>query len=505
MAEFEHDESFQAAEASGHLQLDRYETAYQELYSEALEDGVITADERERLDRAAESLGLDTSRLGNLEDAMRGAYEAHHGHTVLDTSRMFAPRDTLNAPAPDFVHSVSPPPTPEIGELNPEVATLQQRVAFLEARVRELEGKLEDARSQVAYEVDFSDLDAPVPSVALAAPTSIHRRLRHAPRDLSTLRQLFEAYAGNVDRQWCIAQALVYVGDEDPALKALVDEHKTGDGLIHPTCALDTAGWRQLLYHPDDDTVTSDMLAVIVSAVLLAHSGALKQAGKLPEIAADKLLDGNTSTVQAARCFGWAAQALGMSSPQLLANPDVHAVASMIPTVPPICSLGKLALSGRSANELAFVAGQQLAYYRPERFVRLLVPDIVQLQDLFLAALSIGNPKLPLNAEVRSRVGPIAGAIEPLLEAQEIDRLRAAYRHFVEHGGVVNLQRWAVAADLTAVRAGFSLCADLSTAERMLELTGAQHAKEAMDDLIVFITGDRFAQLREHIGVQIQT
>ena len=504
MGEFEHDESFEAAEASGHLQLDRYENAYQELYNEALEDGVITADERERLDRAAESLGLDTGRLSALEQAMRGAYEAHHGASVLDTSRMFAPRDTMAAPAPDFAEIDDSAQIPIAGDVDPELSALQTRVAFLEGRVRELEAQLEDARSQVAYEVDFSDLDAPVPSVALAAPTSLHRRLRHDPRDITTLRQLFEAYPGDVDRQWCIAQALVYLGETDPALVELVDAHRSGDGLIHPTHALDGNGWRRFLFHPDDDTVTSDMLAVIVSAVLLAHSGAMKQSGNIPDIDAGRLLDPTTSTVQAARCFGWAAQTLGMSSPQLLANPEAHVVASMIPTVPPICALGKLSLSGRSANELAFVAGQQLAYYRPERFVRLLVPDIVQLQDLFLAALTIGNPKLPLNAEVRSRVGPIAQAIEPLLDAAEIDRLRASYGHFVEHGGVANLQRWATAADLTAFRSGFALCANLHTAEKMIELTGAQHAKEAIDDLIVFVTGDRYAKLREQIGVRIE-
>lgn len=504
MGEFEHDESFQRAEASGHLQLDRYETAYQELYTEALEDGVITHEERERLDRAADSLGLDASRLEALEQAMRGAYETHHGFNVLDTSRMFAPRDTLHAPAPDFVPTVEPPPpAPEVA-VSGEVAALRARVAFLEERVRDLEQRLEDARSQVAYEVDFSDLDAPVPSVALAEPTSLHRRLRHDPRDTTTLRLLFESYSDDADRRYCIAQALVYLGETDPALVALVDAHKSGDGLIHPTQALDAAGWRRLLFHPDDDTVTSDLISVIVSAVLLAHSGALKQAGKLPLIDESSRLDPNTSTVQAARCFGWAAQALGMSPPQIHANPNAHAVASMIPTVPPTCSLGKLALSGRSANELAFVAGQQLAYYRPERFIRLLVPDIVKLQDLFLAALTIGNPKLPLNAEVRARVGPIARAVEPLLEATEIDRLRAAYGHFVEHGGVANLQRWAAAADLTAVRAGFALSGDLHTAERMLGLTGAQHASQAMDDLIVFLTGDRYAQLRAHIGVRVR-
>lgn len=493
MGEFEHDASFQATEAAGHLELDRYETAYQELYSEALEDGVITAEERERLDRAAASLNLDAGRLDALEQAMRGAYESHHGASVFDASRMFAPRRS----------SLAPPSSDSAPAKADDVAALRERVDFLEARVRELEAQLDDARSHAAYEVDFSDLDAPVPSVALAEPTSLHRRLRHDPRDIDTLRMLFEAYQGNTDRQWCIALALTFLGETDAALVSLVDEHRPGDGLIHPTQALDTQGWRRLLFHPDDDTVTSDMLAVIVSAVLLAHSGALKRSGNLPTVPADRLLDPETSTVTAARCFGWAARALGMSSPSLLADPNSPAVASMIPTVPPVCALGKLALSGRTANELAFVAGQQLAYYRPERFVRLLVPDIIQLQDMFLAALSIGNPRLPLNAEVRARVGPIAAAIEPLLDATEVDRLRAAYRHFVEHGGVANLQRWAAAADLTAYRAGFALCGDLNTAARMIELTGAQHQKDAIDDLIVFVTGERYAQLREHIGVRI--
>ncbi len=504
MAEFEHDESFRAIEASGHLSLDRYEAAYQELFSEALEDGVITHEERERLDRAAETLGLDATRLRALEKAMRGAYEAHHGFNVLDTSRMFAPRQTLHAPAPDFVATVHPPAAPS-EDASAERDALRARVAFLEERVRELELKLEDARSQVAYEVDFSDLDAPVPSVALAEPTSLHRRLRHDPRDKDTLWLLFEAYAHDADRRYCIAHALAYLGDTDPRVAESLAGERSGDDLIHPTQALDASGWRRFVFHPDDDAVTSDVLAVIVSAVLLAHSGALKQAGKLPALEAGRLLDPRTSTVQAARCVGWAADALGMRPPPVYANPDAYAVASLIPHVPPVCSLGKLALSGRTPNELAFLAGQQLAYYRPERFVRLLVPDIVQLQDLFLAALSLGNPKLPLHADVRARVGPIASAVEPLLEANELDRLRAAYRRFVEHGGVANLQRWALAADLTAVRAGFALCADLTTAQRMLELTGAPHVEQAMDDLILFLTSDRFAQLRAHMGVTVSS
>ena len=101
------------------------------------------------------------------------------------------------------------------------------------------------------------------------------------------------------------------------------------------------------------------------------------------------------------------------------------------------------ALSGRKAGELAFLAGRNLAMQREEHFVRLLFPTIQGLEDIFLAALSIGNPGLPLSAETRQRVVPISKAIEPILEARGIDRLRGCFLRFVEEGGRANLQRWA--------------------------------------------------------------
>jgi hypothetical protein len=501
MADFEHDASFEAAEAAGHIDLDRYEDVYQQIFSEALEDGVITEDERERLNSAASKLGLDRERLDALEHALRAAYESHHGVSVLDTTRMFAPRVTMTASAPDFVASVGPPPAVKIEEAPDEVQSLRARVGFLEGRLRELEAQLDDARNQISYEVDFSDIDAPVPSAALDEPAGLHRRLRHDPRDVTTLKSIYYAHPGDPDRQWCAAHALHYLGAADEAQRAHHAAHKT-DALIQPRAALDSDSWRRLLQHPDDEPLTSDILAVIVSAVLLAHSAALKGAGKLPALNPERRLDPATSTVQAARCFSWAAATLGMGAPPLFAGPEVDVVSRLVPTVPPVCALGKRALSGRSAPELAFLAGQALAYYRPERFIRLLVPDIVDLQDLFLAALSIGNPKLPLNAAVKARVAPIAQAVQPLLESRDVDGLRAAYKRFVEHGGMANLQRWAVAADQTAVRAGFTLCPDLGVAERMLALQDSA-STEAMDDLILFVTGDRYAAIRKQMGVAV--
>jgi hypothetical protein len=223
--------------------------------------------------------------------------------------------------------------------------------------------------------------------------------------------------------------------------------------------------------------------------------------------------------VQAVRCFAWAAATLGMTPPPLYVDPDYPGTAELVPAMPPVVRLGAKALAGRSATELAFIAGQQMAWHRAEHVVRLLVPSIQDLEEVFLAALSIGNPGLPMNEKMRALVVPIAKAIEPILEPAVIDRLRGHFLRFVEEGGRTNLQRWATAVDRTAARAGLLLANDLRAAHAVIALDGASpaspgrgrnlndeaHAGEKMDDLVSFVASDRYARLRRQIGVAIES
>jgi hypothetical protein len=190
-----------------------------------------------------------------------------------------------------------------------------------------------------------------------------------------------------------------------------------------------------------------------------------------------------------------------MRAPSLYADPGYTGLVEMVPGVPPSTRLGQAALAGRSPLELAFVAGRHLAWYRPERFVRLLVPQIADLEDLFLAALVIGNPGIPLRADTKRRVAALGAAIEPVLEPVQIDRLRGAFLRFVEDGGRTNLQRWALAADRTAARAGLLLSGDMRSAAAMLHAEDENAAQERIDDLLVFLTSERYANLRRQIGV----
>jgi hypothetical protein len=135
--------------------------------------------------------------------------------------------------------------------------------------------------------------------------------------------------------------------------------------------------------------------------------------------------------------------------------------------------------------------------------VRLLIPDVRSLEDIFLAALSIGNPGLPLHANVKQLVVPIAQAIEPILEPAAIDRLRGQFLRFVEEGGRTNLQRWAAAVDKTCARAGLLLSNDLKAAHNVFAAEDAASADAKMDDLIAFAVSDRYAMLRKQMGIAV--
>jgi hypothetical protein len=493
---FEHAKDFEAGEVSGNVQLGRLEGYYEELFAEVIDDGIITAEERARLDRMADSLGLDRSRLLGLEQALQAAYEARHRTTIRE--EIAAPPTSLSplAPATDT-----------------RSLALERRIVALTARIAELERELERARTQIAVEVDLSGVTPFAPEDSRAAGTAraiedaseILRRLHHDPRDPASLHALFDHYrqAGNVDGQWCAASVLVHLGVATHEENDLHARHQR-KGLIQPTAALSRDAWTRLLLHPEQEVLTGDIFAAVAPAVLMGRISALRRDKALPRLDPKTRQDPASSTIQAVRCFSWAAAILGMAPPWLHADPNFAGMVEMVPGIPPATRIGALALSGRSTTELAFLAGRHVAYHRAEHFMRLLVPQMRDLEDIFLAALSIGNPGLPLSAQVKELVVPIAKAIEPILEPVTVDHLRGYFLRFLEEGGRTNLQRWASAVDRTAARAGLLLANDLGAARAVLEIEDPGGADGRMNDLLVFVLSDRFAKLRRQIGTALR-
>jgi hypothetical protein len=484
---FQHSPGFAPAAISGMLGLGPLEEQYQELFVDVLEDGVITAEERAQLERAASNLGLDRQRLLKLEHAMVSAYEAHHQVRIVEEyeqpARSLAPVD-LGAD--------------QLGTRD----VLLGRIQWLERRVHELEVELRRAQSALQVEVDLTDLDRTV-DVAREDADSVWRRVRGDPLGAGAHRELYRIYAarGDEDRAWCSAQALVALGAADQDQTERFERHRLGR-LCAPKAGVGARDWVDHLMHPELELVTSQLFGAIVAAVLVGRVSALRRDHLLQPPDPTTRQEPAKSTVMAVRALPWAASVLGLGVPPIYLDKERDAGFLHVPGVPPTSVIGRQVLTGRSELEHAFLAGRHLTWYRQELYIKTLFSGVPDLEDLFLAALTVGNPALPIAEDRRRRVAPIAEAIEPLLDAEQVDGLRGLYLQFVEEGGRTNLGRWSQSAEKTACRAGLVLCGDLGTALALLEAEEGIMG-ELGRDLIAFSVSERYFALRAALGLGV--
>jgi hypothetical protein len=298
-----------------------------------------------------------------------------------------------------------------------------------------------------------------------------------------------------------VAQALDALSAASDAQRSVKEEHRS-PMLVAPRGGVSPAAWHDLLFHPEEEVLTGQILGVIAPAVLIGRVTVLRRDGKLYEPDPAAKQDPAQATVTAVRALPWAAKVLGLAAPPLYIDKDRDCGYLHVPAVPPVTVIGKQVLSGKTQLEHAFLVGRHLSWYRQEHFVKTLFSAVPDLEDLFLAALTIGNPTLPIPGDVQARVAPIACAIEPLLDATQVDTLRGHYLRFIEEGGRTNLMRWSVAVEKTACRTGLLLCNDLDVALKLLE---SQEGKlgELAKDLLVFGVSDRYFQLRKQLGIAL--
>jgi hypothetical protein len=472
---FEHGAGFSAGQVSGGFGLGPLETQYEELFAEVLEDGIITAEERTRLERAASNLGIDRGRLARLEQAMVAAYQTRHRVEIIEH---------YEEPAASLA------PLRVEAEGDAGRALLLKRIEQLEGRVRELEDELRRAQANVNVEVDLSGLEADAER-ASEDPEDLWRRTRRNPTDPRVYRELYRVLR--------VAQCLVALGAADADERGEYEEGRSKT-LMAPKSSLGASAWSDQLFHPEEEPLTGQIFSVIAPAVLIGRVTALRRDGKLHQPKAELRQDVAKATVTAVRALPWAAAILGLPAPPIFVERDRDVGFEHIPAVPPVTVVGKKVLSGRTQLEHAFLVGRHLTWYRHEHYVKTLFSAVPDLEDLFLAALVIGNPGLPIAEDMKQRVTPIAKAIQPLLEPAQVDTLRGCFLRFVEEGGRTNLQRWSSSTEKTACRAGLLLANDLETALGVLESEEGRLG-ELAKDLLVFAASERYTGLRRQLGI----
>jgi hypothetical protein len=486
---FRHARDFIPGEVGGGIGLGPLESEYEKLFAAALEDGEITVEERQQLDRAALELGLDVGRLRRLEEAMVAAYQARHRVRVVERFEE---------------HRASAVPWNLTPESTPPPADLVAEVERLRARVAELEEELRRAQAAINVEVDLSGLEA-LAETTTEDPDEQWKRVRRDPTDAEALRQLYRIHAarGDLDGRWCAAQALSSLGAANAEERGVFEAHRR-QTLIAPQAGISANGWHDCLFHPEEEALTGQILSLIAPAVLIGRVTTLRRDGTLHVADPGTVHLPENSTVMAVRAMAWGAAILGLPLPPVHVEKDRPTAYEHIPAIPPVTVVGREALRGRSEVELAFLVGRHLCGYRAEHFVKTLFSAVPDLEDLFLAALIIAQPALPLTSAVRRRVEPIAHAIAPMLGSVPVDALRGHFLRFVEEGGRTNLQRWTAAVDKSQCRVGLALNQDLATACEILEAEEGPQGPLAQD-LIAYSTSSRFLRLRRQLGIAVNS
>lgn len=492
---FQFSPSFHAIEDTGSFQPGDFEAQYEALFAEALTEGPITPEERERLDLAAGALGLSTDRLSRVEEALRAAYKGGATITITDAEEVgFGAPGTLADRAPP---SLIPPP-PELAEDDDEDAAPTPRtLPEPEEPAPETEdGAPDTPRTPDVDEPSPDDDDRPTP-LAMPAAMPVGERT-----EIDVLHDRFADMhlAGALDEQFCTAAVLVRRGEANPEERALYETYRS-TALQRPMRPLTAGAWATLLFHPQQDRTVGDIFAVIASAALLARVSAMRKDGTLPKLDQGKKHDPATSTVTVARALGWCASTLGLRAPPTYLAPEVDSGLEIIIALPPVIRVGKQMLSGLSAVELAFHCGRHLTWFREEYFICSLVPSVMSLEDIFLGALLVGEPSLPLRPDTLARAGMIRNAVLPVLEPQQIERMRVLTHTFLDQGGKTSLRLWAQAAEFTACRAGLLTCGDLAIACEVLarEPNGAERIAEIEG----FWASDAASELRRDLGVAV--
>ena len=339
-------------------------------------------------------------------------------------------------------------------------------------RTRDVLGAIEAFTGAVSCKPSDVDSRAMLADMHLArgdeaqAVAEFERVAQDAPTRASTYARLFALHqrAGRIDRAWLAAIALEELGAADMDQQLVVDQFRI-DGPIRPSRSLDDVGWDELLRAPGADDVVADVLRAIVDAAAAIHVEELREAKKL--VVAGRRRGGRARRARSRSCgpSSGRRRCSAVDVPELYVMDNVPGGIAAVQVAAPSTALGPDVLRGLNAKDLAFLAGRHLTYYRREHYVLVHYPTLNELSALFLGAVKLIMPELPVPqhlADAVARTRKLLGA--PPAGRRERKHAGAAVKRLDARDGRVDFAAWIRSVELTAQRAGLLLCGDLRVA-----------------------------------------
>lgn len=325
-----------------------------------------------------------------------------------------------------------------------------------------------------------------------------------SPRDTTALRTRLKQHweRGELDEASQVARVLAFLGSVDPTEKRLAS--LAGDQSPVLSTPLASHLFKAYVAHDDEDPDVARVCASLWPALLTMRLRPERDLG----LRARDQVDVTTAEAGFGGVFRRAARALGLPVPRLWLRADLPGGLAYL-NVSPIGSLaGGSIASSFSYDEMLFVAGHHLAFYRPESYLLALLPSPSDLLTLVCAGLYLER-RMPADP----RIVKVADTIERFMVPQVRESLRLACAdlslptvgdprtHLSDA-----LLRFRRASNLSAVRAGFALTGSIAVAARMVRLLPVPHgltAEDLVDDLASYAVSRAWLTLRRELGIAL--
>jgi golgin subfamily B member 1 len=330
--------------------------------------------------------------------------------------------------------------------------------------------------------------------------------LEAQPARIELYRALSDLYfdRGDVDRAYCMAQALGFLGAANQRERELYERHRPRN-LILAKGRLTDELWQRAIIHRQEDRHLNAVFASL-AAVLAAMTARPNSSFKLPaRTAADH------SNCLAARVFGYAANVMGLEQvPRLYIVPDADDAVQVANTsdkgkLAPSVVLGGPELNKSSEEELAFDLGKRLAILRPEHYVKTALQTLPRIEVAFRAALSAADAG---NGDDHPEVAELAQTIRDAVAPPVLEQIRVVADQLRDRADDQLVATWLSVTELTANRAGFILCNDFETAARAVAVEDRSPSsidtRARLRDLLAYSVSEPYFQVRRHLGVTIQ-
>jgi tetratricopeptide (TPR) repeat protein len=310
-----------------------------------------------------------------------------------------------------------------------------------------------------------------------------------APLRVPTYERLFELHsaAGRSDSAWLVATCLEELGVTTAAHDEAIERCRTY-APIRPRRAVDPAWWEELLRAPGADDIVCEILRIVGGAAIGLRLASKK---KPPNLDPARKQDEHT-TATVVRTFHWASRTLGIPTPELYAMDAGPSGIAAVQAAAPSTAIGPQVTAGMSVQQLAFLVGRHLTYYRPEHYVLVFFPSLADLSALVVAAMRVVIPAIGGST--------FDGKLAERLGRDERARLERVVARLDARGGKMDLLAWIRHVELTAARAGLLLAGDLRVAMRLLKSEMRTIGDLSLDakrgDLLAFAASRAARELR---------